>query len=160
MFNRASGRQVKTGVIEKSHLNPAFAQELASETVGVTNTGVHANVIIDEVVTSRGEHASVAARFVSVEEQVSNVNSGLHNHYHEDKQLLAGDPTIDTSSYSLTTGTFVAGDKSLQVFVNGMLQMDGIHYTEVTDTEGDGIGVNFAPELLVVDDILQFRWTK
>lgn len=83
-----------------------------------------------------------------------------HEHYAEDKQVQAGDPLIGTSSYTLQSGTFVAGNKSLQVYVNGFLQMVGVHYTEVTDDNGDGIGVNFAPELIAEGDVLQFRWHK
>ncbi|WP_421021781.1 hypothetical protein, partial [Klebsiella pneumoniae] len=77
-----------------------------------------------------------------------------HTHFAEDKQVLAGDPIIDTSKFLLSGGkSFVPANKSLEVFVNGQLQMEGVHYVEVKDTEDTtkGIGVDFTPELIKQD---------
>ncbi|MNP21142.1 hypothetical protein D3C76_1137490 [compost metagenome] len=77
--------------------------------------------------------------------------------------MLVGDPLIGTGTYTLQSADkYVAGNKSLQVFVNGMLQMVGVHYNEV---EGGGAGtggtaVNFTPNLIEQDDVIQLRWTK
>lgn len=83
-----------------------------------------------------------------------------HQHFVEDKHILAGDVLINGSRYDLQAGTFVAGNKSLQVYVNGMLQMDTLHYTEITNAGGEGIAVNFSPETITEGMVLQFRWTK
>lgn len=83
-----------------------------------------------------------------------------HQHFAEDKQVLAADPLINTSRYDFVSGTFVAGNKSLQVYYNGMLQMVGVHYTEITNVGSEGIAVSFSPDLIAQNDVLQFRWTK
>lgn len=86
-----------------------------------------------------------------------------HGHFGEDKQVLVGDPLIGTGTYTLqSTEKFVAGDKSLQVFINGMLQMVGVHYNEVEagGAGTGGTGINLAPNLIEQNDVIQLRWTK
>lgn len=95
-----------------------------------------------------------------LETRITGLEGKNHGHFAEDKQILAGDPLIGSSTYNMQTGTFVAGDKSLSVYVNGMLQMVGVHYVENTDANGNGISVSFAPMLLEEQDVIQFRWSK
>lgn len=86
-----------------------------------------------------------------------------HSHFAEDKQVLAGDPLIDTKQYTLSEGRFFApGNKSLSVYINGQLQMEGVHYTEVKDSQDPtkGIGVDFTPEVIVQDMVIQLRWYR
>lgn len=95
------------------------------------------------------------------ETRVTALEGQTHKHFVEDKNVVASDPLINTARYDLVGGeTFVAGNKSLQVFFNGFLQMAGVHYTEVTDVNGAGIAVSFSPELIQEGDVIQLRWTK
>jgi hypothetical protein len=93
--------------------------------------------------------------------RIDTLESNAHVPYAEDHEVLAGDPLINGSRYDLMSGTYVTGDKSLNVYMNGMLQMNGVHYTEIASgTPGEGIAISFAPELIVEGDIIQLRWTK
>lgn len=49
---------------------------------------------------------------------------------------------------------------TLQVYVNGLLQTKDYHYTEVQDLINPnlGIGVNFTPDELLIDDIVVLEW--
>jgi hypothetical protein len=153
-------------------------EQLLEETSGATNTSIRAKEIIDEIVAARGGQANLDARLDAIETSIANETTARTNaddaidtrldalesasqweFFAEDKQILAGDPLINESRYDLTTGTFVPGDKSLQVYVNGMLQMVGVHYTEVVDN-GEGIAVDFAPNLLQEGYVVQLRWRK
>lgn len=86
-----------------------------------------------------------------------------HKPYAEDKKIGVADPLIGSSAYLLAESAgFVVGDKSLNVYLNGMLLMVGEHYTETADA-GDatkGIGVSFAPSLLEQGDVIQLRWNR
>ncbi|MNQ69428.1 hypothetical protein D3C85_840230 [compost metagenome] len=62
---------------------------------------------------------------------------------------------------SLGAGDFFQlGDDTLDVYVNGVLQAESIHYTEVADvTETTkGKGVNFNPEVLVSGDVIILKY--
>lgn len=134
-----------------------------------------------EVEAARGVSANVNERITGIETSVSDhetrigdaetavglhgtaitgLEAKAHKHYAEDKQVTAADPLIGGTRYDLQTDTFVAGDKSLQVYVNGMLQMAGVHYAEITNISNEGIAVNFAPEIIVEGMVIQLRWTK
>lgn len=160
----------------------SLAAELVEETSGAVNTGVKAKTVIDEIVEARGASADIGARMTAAELETSGVKSEVvnargtygtvkerldavdtttHSHYADDKQVLAGDAIIGTSRYDLPEGvTFVAADKSLQVFYNGSLQMVGVHYTEVTNVGGEGVGVDFNPDMIAAGDVIQLRWHK
>lgn len=110
-----------------------------------------------EVTAAREGQANLDSRLDGIDAAIG----AVHKHYREDVQLTAGHPAIGTSILDLSGGqTFVAGNKSLDVYVNGFLQMVGVHYVERTDAEGRGIGVNFAPEIIAQDFVVQFRWEK
>lgn len=44
------------------------------------------------------------------------------------------------------------------VYLNGMLQMAGVHYVDVTNVDGKVESVDFNPEALVPGDVVQIRW--
>lgn len=115
--------------------------------------------VADEATARASADTNIESRIDGVEDAIA----AVHKHLAEDKKVGAGDPLIGASSYTLQSPeAFVVGNKSLQVFINGMLQMAGEHYTETADP-GDatrGIGISFAPELLAQGDIIQLRWTK
>lgn len=49
---------------------------------------------------------------------------------------------------------------TLQIYVNGILQSNGINFTEIADIEDNtkGIGVDFSPEQLIPGDVVTFEW--
>lgn len=120
---------------------------------------VDAQTIADAAQDSRvdtvvSDATALAARVVTLE-------ASDHRHFAEDYEVLAGDALIDSTRYDLKgADTFTPGDKTLQVYINGMLQMLGVHYTEALGAEGKGVAVVFAPEKLSAGDIVQLRWTN
>ena len=48
---------------------------------------------------------------------------------------------------------------TVDVYINGMLQMAGEHYSE-EDTDGNTSKIVFAPNVIHVGDIVQLRWTR
>lgn len=159
----------------------SLVEQLLEATSGVTNSSVRAKEIIDEVIGARGLSATLDERSTTIEDTIELLQVALteyqtandsrmdaaettlaavHKHYAEDHQVKSGDPLISTARYDLTTGTFVAGDKSLSVYYNGFLQAEGVHYTEITSSGTDGIAISFSPDLIDEGDIIQLRWTK
>lgn len=120
-------------------------------------------LIVDGIkkdITAAVGNSTLAAIITDLQQAMT--ESG-HTHFSEDKQIQAGDPIIDTNKFLLSGGkTFVPGNKSLEVFVNGQLQMEGVHYVEVKDDTDTtkGIGVDFTPETIVKDMVIQLRWYK
>lgn len=141
----------------------------------ITSNTSNISALQTEIMNAKGSYNTVAERIDALEDALNNdVNNVLqdhesriqnieevsHRHYAEDHYIHAGDSLIATAQYNLQTGTFVPGNKSLQVYYNGFLQMEGVHYTEIVDQTGQGIGVSFSPELLSEGDAIQLRWTK
>lgn len=144
---------------EQDHIDEVARATAAEETLQEN---------IDAATTAQSTYATANdIRVKSVEDankaqdtKISALEGAHHAHFAEDKHILAGDPLINSSRYDLQTGTFVAGNKSLDVYLNGMLQMVGVHYTEVTNASAEGIAISFAPELLLAEDVIQLRWRK
>lgn len=116
-----------------------------------------------EVTNRTNDDKTINDNATALAGRVTTVEGKVHGHFAEDKQVLTGDPLISTSAYTLQSANkFVAGNKSLQVFINGFLQMVGVHYTEVEagGAGTGGTGVNFAPTLIEQNDIIQLRWSK
>lgn len=134
-----------------------------------------------EVETARNGKASLNAELSAIRTSVANevtaradadtalgnrataLEGKAHGHFAEDKQVLVGDPLIGNSVYTLqNVNKFVAGNMSLQVYINGFLQMAGVHYTEIEagGAGTGGTGVTFAPEVIEQGDVIQLRWSK
>lgn len=109
-----------------------------------------------EIVTLKGRADNTDTSIASLDGRVTPLEVAAHKHFAEDHEVTVGDPLIDSTRYDLTVGTFTVGDKSLSVYINGMLQMVGVHYTEAPG----GVAVIFAPEKLAVGDVVQLRWTN
>lgn len=144
---------------EQDHIDEVARATAAEETLQEnidTATTAHADYVTANDIRVKAVEDANAVQ----DTKISSLEGAHHAHFAEDKHILAGDPLINSSRYDLQTGTFVAGDKSLDVYLNGMLQMVGVHYTEVTNASAEGIAISFAPELLLAEDVIQLRWRK
>lgn len=158
-----------------------IVEQLLQQTSGEVNTDARATAIIDEVIEARGIAATVHERATAIEaaakalqtdvteykaandarmEAAETAIEAVHKHYAENYKVQAGDPLISTARYDLTTGTFTPGNKSLDVYYNGFLQMEGVHYTEITGGDAEGIAVSFSPDVIEEGEVIQLRWYK
>lgn len=48
--------------------------------------------------------------------------------------------------------------QDFDVYLNGMLQMAGVHYAEESAVDGKVASITFAPDALVAGDVVQVRW--
>ncbi len=132
-------------------IDTKIADEVSARTQAFTTI---AQAMNDELTAVNSDISALSGRTTALE-------SKKHSHLSHDHQILAGDPMIGTSQCTFPGGlTYTAGNKSLDVYVNGAIQMVNVHYTEVVDGGGIGIGVSFTPELLEEGYVLQFRWYK
>ncbi len=110
-----------------------------------------AKSLVDEI-------AEIESRISDIEASPGGGSSGdglqryKHTHRVED-----GDPLLGMSTFDLPEGeTFIAGNESLDVYFNGMLQMVDVHYTE----KPDGTGIDISPESFNKNDVIHLRWEK
>lgn len=145
-------------------LQDAIEAETTARVAAVNGIGTTLTPLNAEVVAARGSSASLVSELARIEAKADTAaGGGGISTYAEDKQVLTGDALIGTATYTLQSSEkYVAGNKSLQVFVNGMLQMEGVHYNEVeaAGAATGGTAVNFTPNLIEVNDVIQLRWTK
>lgn len=145
-------------------LQDAIDAETTARVAAINTINTTLTPLNTEVVAARGSSASLTAELARIEAKAdSAAGGGGISTYAEDKQVLTGDALIGTSTYTLQSSEkYVAGNKSLQVFINGMLQMEGVHYNEVEagGPATGGTAVNFTPNLIEVNDVVQLRWTK
>lgn len=159
-MGRVEGK-IDAEVTNRTNADTAIVNKLASNLTGegASTVGIEDAAAVFTATTVEGALGELEGRVATNETALQSV----HGHFVEDKQVLAGDPLIGGSTYTLSTAdTFVAGDKSLQVFVNGMLQMVGVHYNELEagGAGTGGTGVEFPGELIAEGDIIQLRWEK
>lgn len=134
----------------------------ATSAEGVLQTNITTvSTDLSEYETSNDDRvALVEGKNTAQDTSIANLDAASHRHFSEDKQVLTGDALINTSRYDLQTGTFVFGNKTLDVYINGFLQMNGVHYTEIKNLSNEGIAVSFNPEVISANDVIQFRWVK
>lgn len=125
-----------------------------------TNHEILNNAVIAQNESNEARLEAVEQKNIKQDSRITVVEASTHTHFAEDKQVLAGDTLINSSRYDLQSDTFVVGDKSLNVYINGMLQMASVHYQEIPNPDGEGIAITFSPELIVEGMIIQLRWTK
>ena len=72
-----------------------------------------------------------------------------------DKWLSADDVAGDVTSIAIDAGVLPVG--VADIYVNGVLQMSGPHYVEA-EVDGFATSIEFAPEKLLENDVVQVRW--
>lgn len=112
-----------------------------------------------EVTAARGAVESLDARLDVVlnEDGTLKVGSQIHTHHRyveqvEDEKTVITLPTDKPRP--------VLDCEATEVYVNGILQAPGIHYTEVADEEDPSVvaKIDFAPEVLVGTDVVIVKW--
>ena len=78
----------------------------------------------------------------------------IHDHFKFVYQAVGGETSVSLPEDKF----FQEGDMTLDVFVNGLLQAEGLHYSEIVNAEGKGTGIDFAPEVLVAGDIIIMKY--
>lgn len=71
----------------------------------------------------------------------------------------------ETASMNLVTDLGVAADElplaeTVDLYVNGMLQMSGEHFAETVDGDGNITDISFTPNVVKINDIVQIRWER
>lgn len=111
-----------------------------------------------EVHAARGSMGSVDARLDVAINENGTLKQGTKIHVHKKYVFTAtgGEETVDLPNGEL----FQLGDDTLDVYVNGVLQAEGIHYAEVSTTNSltHGNRVDFDPESLAAGDVIILKW--
>jgi len=111
-----------------------------------------------EVTNARGTMGSVDARLDVAINENGTLKQGTKIHVHKKYVFTAtgGETTVDLPNGEL----FQLGDDTLDVYVNGVLQAEGIHYAEVSTTNSltHGNRVDFDPETLAAGDVIIIKW--
>lgn len=112
-----------------------------------------------EVRQARGSRATLADRLsVALRPDGYLVDDAkIHRHRMYSTQLAAATDVVQMPAgeyFVLASGY----DVTLEVFVNGQLQAPGISYSEQTDAQGRGTGVQFVSPLQA-GDVVILRWT-
>lgn len=102
----------------------------------------------DEIIASRGSKASIDERLnVSLNEDGTlKANNKTHQHKKHIEQIIS-----NTSIINMPDGEkYVVGDGSLNIYVNGILQANGINFIEVAG----GTSIDFGSDQLLAGDVI------
>jgi len=89
----------------------------------------------------------------------NNIVSDTHSHNKYTTKM-----TQDVSVVNMPVGKnfnlSINQKNPMQVYVNGAIQSNGLNYVEIVDSLDNtkGIGVDFSPDNLLIDDIVIFEW--
>lgn len=108
-----------------------------------------------EVQAARGSMATVDARLSVSLNADGTLKSGaqIHDHKKHIEQIVA-----QTNVVNMPTGEHFQADGTLNVYVNGILQANGVNFTEVYDANGNGIAVDFGTDPVLVGDVVIFTY--
>jgi hypothetical protein len=113
-----------------------------------------------EVHAARGSAASLDARLDRALNEDGTLKAGrdIHKHYKAYYQATGGESVINLSAFNVPDlPPYQVGDNTLDVYVNGILQNEGLHYSEVAGGQaidfsmGDGT-------TLVAGDIVTIKY--
>ncbi len=148
-------QQVTNEVTARTNADAAIRNDLAAASAGKGASLV--GVITDPHYTGLTVQAvllNLAGRLSGAEQGLGRVEAEATREIYE---AVGGE-----TSYTLTKGA--ARQDTLFVYINGQLQAPAIHYENITDSNGDYTGINFAPDTLKVlegiPDILDISYKK
>jgi hypothetical protein len=113
-----------------------------------------------EVQAARGSAASLDARLDRALNEDGTLKAGrdIHKHYKAYYQAIGGEQVIDLAAFNVANlPNYQVGDNSLDVYVNGILQNEGLHYAEVAG----GASIDFSMgdgTTLVAGDIVTIKY--
>jgi chromosome segregation ATPase len=131
---------------------------ISANSNNIATLQAEADATKNEVVVARGTAASLDARLsVSINpDGTLKAGQQIHTHHKFVYQATGGETQV-----MLPEGqAFQYGDDSLDVYVNGMLQVRGVNYTELQPVtpNGTGIGISFGSTTLVAGDFVILKW--
>ena len=72
---------------------------------------------------------------------------------------------FSNNNYTVSQWTHIVGVRNtltdkIYIYINGILQANGINFTEIVDDTDatKGVGVNFTPEELIAGDVVVLEW--
>lgn len=108
-----------------------------------------------EVMDARGTAATLDERLSASLNEDGTLKIGKQVHSHK-KTILQISSTA--SIVDMPVGQTFVNDGTLNVYINGILQANGINFTEVLDVDGKGISIDFGAEQVVAGDIVVLEW--
>jgi hypothetical protein len=123
----------------------------------------------NEIETARGSADDLNGRLsVSLNDDGTLVNGEqIHSHKKYTYTMTSNQtqvilPNGEYFNISGATGSGSVATDTVQVYVNGILQANGINFTELEDTEDTtkGVGVDFGTEELVSGDVVVIEWVE
>lgn len=135
--------------------------------------GVNADTLLSQVVTNADAIDAILETVAEMQEYAEETRALVEAKAQENADAIAAiaiaqrfDKVIEEADLTgdATTFAIVAPvDKepapgNYDVYLNGMLQMVGVHYTEASYIDGRVESIDFAPDALVAGDVVQVRW--
>lgn len=77
----------------------------------------------------------------------------IHDHKKHIESIVA-----QTNVVNMPTGKTFQNDGTLNVYVNGILQANGVNFTEVYDVDGKGISIDFGSDPVLIGDVVILTW--
>lgn len=131
--------------------------ELADRATAVED---RATAVEGVLTAAKGTAASLDERLDRALNEDGTLKAGkeIHKHFKAYYQAVGGESVVDLSAFNVAAlPAYQVGDQSLSVYVNGILQNDGLHYSEVAG----GLSVNFGMSdstTLVAGDIVTIMY--
>lgn len=111
-----------------------------------------------EVETARGTAASLNDRLNVEINADGTVKFG--NQIHTHKKVVMN-ITNETNTINMPPGEYFKTDGTLDVYVNGILQANGVNFIENTDSNGNGIGITFTDgDTLLIGDVVVLKYVS
>lgn len=111
-----------------------------------------------EVETARGTAASLNDRLNVEINANGTVKFGKQIHTHK---KVVMNITSKTNTINMPPGEYFKTDGTLDVYVNGILQANGVNFIENTDSNGNGIGITFTDgDTLLIGDVVVLKYVS
>lgn len=108
-----------------------------------------------EVMEARGTADTLKERLDVALNEDGTLKAGKQIHTHKKTAFQISSPA---SIVNMPIGETYANDGTLSVYVNGILQANGINFTEVLNENSKGTAIDFGTEQVVPGDIVVFEW--
>jgi hypothetical protein len=106
------------------------------------------------------EEAARIAADDALDARVDILEASKHDHFKGVYQVVSATSTVAISSFGGSLPNYIVGNESLDVYVNGILQNEGLNYAEVVG----GASINFDPANdgteLIAGDVVTIKFYK
>lgn len=152
--NEAAARLAKDNDLQtqinnlQSGSSTALAQETADRQAADAALQAEIDTVEAEVVAARGTAANLDARLDRALNENGTLKAGTKIHTHK-KAVIQVDAALAGQSI-VTVAEAFQDDAALNIFVNGVLQVKGLHFTVGADLKS----IDFSPETLYLGDVV------